>query len=492
MNKFDQILISGGDERQSMDGLINTYGCSPYPDPRMAYGFSTANTVSEQAYNYAYNKYLSHSKSGKNDNDFINDCYMSVWSSFIRNYKIESNFSKIFGPSGTDLELATLTDVLIKSKSNSLTNIILGVDEVGSGTSYIANGEYFSNISVFDHKVKKGNKIENFEKVSISTQFIDTRTTTGKLKEENELLDEIYQIASKAIKEKSRPLIHLVYKSKTGSINYEYKKLKKAMQQHKNKYDVVVDACQGRICGETLNYFLHDGSYVMLTGSKFFGGPPFSGILLFKNSFKKLDRSLAKGISKFFSYNEWKDDYVEKRANLGLALRWLAAEFEMNSYFNICLSKREEIFFIFDSTLSEYVKDSKIFEYALPFDETNKYVLNSHCSEKSNIHTLKIKHENSYLNFENAKKLYKLLYSYRYQHSDKFKDVNSVARSIFTGQPVRIPNKTNKDTGNIRLSLGAPLMSMLQSLTAAEIKDYFLNDFRAIEEKSEFILKELI
>lgn len=492
MNKFDQILISGGDERQSMDGLINTYGCSPYPDPRMAYGFSTANTISEQAYNYVYNKYLNYSKSEKNDNDFVNECYSSVWSSIVRNYKIDSNISKIYGPSGTDLELATLTDVLIKSKSNSLTNIILGVDEVGSGTSYIANGEYFSNISVFDHEVKKGNKIENFEKVNISTQFIDTRSSTGKLKEEDELLDEIYETVSKAIKEKSRPLIHLVYKSKTGSINYEYKKLKNAMHRYENKYDIVIDACQGRICSDTLNYFLRDGSYVMLTGSKFFGGPPFSGILLFQDSFKKLDKSLAKGISKFFSYNEWKDDYIENRANVGLALRWLAAEFEMNSYFNINPSKREEIFNIFDSTLSEYVKDSQLFEYTLPFDETDKYLLNPHCSEKSNIHTLKIKHEGSYLNFDDAKKLYKLLYSYRYNHGDKFNNISVISRSIFTGQPVRIPNKMYKNIGNIRLSLGAPLLSMLKALTSTEIKDYFLNDFQTIEEKSAFILKELI
>jgi len=45
--------------------------------------------------------------------------------------------------------------------------------------------------------------------------------------------------------------------------------------------DVIVDACQARIEPETVAAYLRRGWPVIVTGSKFFGGPAFSGAVIF-------------------------------------------------------------------------------------------------------------------------------------------------------------------------------------------------------------------
>jgi hypothetical protein len=43
---------------------------------------------------------------------------------------------------------------------------------------------------------------------------------------------------------------------------------------------VVVDACQGRFRDSMLNKLIEDESIVLITGSKFYRGPPFSGAVV--------------------------------------------------------------------------------------------------------------------------------------------------------------------------------------------------------------------
>ena len=77
--------------------------------------------------------------------------------------------------------------------------------------------------------------------------------------------------------------------------------------------NVIVDACQGRIAPETVASYLGQGWPVVVTGSKFFGGPAFSGAVLFPRarlpSIARRSPPVASG----------------EAASLGAALRWTAA-----------------------------------------------------------------------------------------------------------------------------------------------------------------------
>ena len=117
---------------------------------------------------------------------------------------------------------------------------------------------------------------------------------------------------------------------------------------------VVVDACQGRVTNVEVRNFLDDGAMVLVTGSKFYQGPPFSGALLIP---PELNTALAAAtnnannancealrlpafMSEYFGSADlppeltaWRAQ-LSTRANRGSAVRWLGALAEMEAYHN--------------------------------------------------------------------------------------------------------------------------------------------------------------
>jgi hypothetical protein len=72
-----------------------------------------------------------------------------------------------------------------------------------------------------------------------------------------------------------RPIVYLTHGTKTGLV---------APIAIPPGVDVVVDACQGRVAPNRVAEYLRLGWPVVVTGSKFFGGPAFSGAVLFPRS----------------------------------------------------------------------------------------------------------------------------------------------------------------------------------------------------------------
>lgn len=77
------------------------------------------------------------------------------------------------------------------------------------------------------------------------------------------------------------PLIHSVYGSKTGINQY----LEDQLAQYKNDVEAlggmfIVDSCQNRFDNLWLKKQLKHKMVLLITGSKFFRGPPFSGAVI--------------------------------------------------------------------------------------------------------------------------------------------------------------------------------------------------------------------
>ena len=107
------------------------------------------------------------------------------------------------------------------------------------------------------------------------------------------------------------------------------------------RLDVVVDACQMRVAPERVRACLEAGWMVLLTGSKFFGGPAFAGALLVPAGVAARAPELAPlppGLAGYFTRPEWPGAWqriaadLPERANLGLVLRWQAALWEMRAF----------------------------------------------------------------------------------------------------------------------------------------------------------------
>jgi len=111
-----------------------------------------------------------------------------------------------------------------------------------------------------------------------------------------------------------------------------------------HKVVVAVDACQMRLSRRRLRFYLDRGYMVLVTGSKFFGGPPFSGALLVPSLLSlapQRGEGMAAGLADYANRNDWPQRWsalrsrFESRPNLGQWLRWEAALEEIKAYYAI-------------------------------------------------------------------------------------------------------------------------------------------------------------
>jgi hypothetical protein len=96
----------------------------------------------------------------------------------------------------------------------------------------------------------------------------------------------------------------------------------------------------------------------MFTGSKFYGGPPFSGALLMPRRFHPQNRGLDElpaGFGDYFSAAEMPESWPEIRRalpaepNLGAILRWSAAIAEIEAYYDAPSDARLRILRFFEA-----------------------------------------------------------------------------------------------------------------------------------------------
>ena len=109
---------------------------------------------------------------------------------------------------------------------------------------------------------------------------------------------------------------------------------------------VCIDACQMRVTPEYIRSQLSKGYIVLLTGSKFYGGPPFAGAVLLPpkrareiEELAALEGGIPSGLAEYFTADDVPGDSMPLLKsklppipNTGLALRWTAALHSMERF----------------------------------------------------------------------------------------------------------------------------------------------------------------
>ena len=106
----------------------------------------------------------------------------------------------------------------------------------------------------------------------------DTVKCTGRILEVP--VGQMEAAIGKALAEGCYPLVHVVHGSKTGLVLPHLDDIDRLQLRFGGDVAFVVDACQARITTQAIHDYLARGIIVFLTGSKFMGGPPFSGFAL--------------------------------------------------------------------------------------------------------------------------------------------------------------------------------------------------------------------
>jgi hypothetical protein len=284
--------------------------------------------------------------------------------------------------------------------------------------------------------------------------------------------------------------------------------LKKAFGE---KLQIVVDACQFRLEKSNLHRYLTHGFCVLITGSKFFTGPPFCGALLIPPQFAKHrgEGPLPRGFADYFTRSEVpqsllrRAQYLSPALNLGLLFRWVGALNEMKYFYSVSSRQRTTILRSFRSELIDSIcanPDLHLLE--CPTLDRWKDFDPTLWDAQPTIFSFAVRNPNSsskkWLRIRELKTIYYLLNrdcSTHLPKSASSKERRLAAQKCHIGQPVTIARCTeNGETGALRIACGARLVYGITYDTTLghnpqERFQRELNDARTVLAKVSLILK---
>jgi hypothetical protein len=333
----EHLMGIGGDTRLRLDPAtgLNVYGCSPRPRPwAVTFASSTASSVSERGYDGAEQArrrvLVEAARHGAAESQ--HRAVRRIKDEIRRHYGLTDAVEIVLAPSGTDGELSALAVALLGGEA-PLANILIAPEETGSGVPLAATGRHFATLTARGVAVEKGALIAGFPS-GIELEAVAIRGAQGAMRRDSAIAADCAAAAARALAAGRRVLLHVLDVSKTGvrapgDIPYA---------DHAD-VDIVVDACQARLSAESLRRYLERDFMVLITGSKFFTGPPFAGALLLPPRFAARfagPRALAPGLGDYFGRFDWPAGPaaagLPAEANTGLACRWAAALAEMAAF----------------------------------------------------------------------------------------------------------------------------------------------------------------
>ncbi|PPD45165.1 MAG: hypothetical protein CTY15_05135 [Methylocystis sp.] len=352
-SRLDLILASGGDERIWPDPVTrrNRYGAPTRPAPEeLWFSSSTASAISGRGYAAAAAAFDSLAQEGADLGALFDDIRARILAQFGA-----EGCEAILTASGTEAEFAALA-IAKALLSRPIANIVVAPDETGSGVPLAATGAHFAATAAFEPNVVKGATIAGWEKDDVIMRRVDIRDASGAPRSGAEI-DRLAGLAvAEAIRTGRDALLHLLDASKTGRGGPSRVAAQKILTSAGDRAIVLVDACQLRCSFEQIKADLEAGFLVMITGSKFAGGPPFCGALLIPKD--KVERlrglSLPEGLTAYAARRDWPESFScafdaasFAPANLGMGLRWIAALAEIEAYARIPARLRDDIAALF-------------------------------------------------------------------------------------------------------------------------------------------------
>ena len=365
---FESLLTSGGDERIAIDAATgrNRYG-APAGQARDEIWFSssTASAISPRGYEAALGavRYLAAAPA---------KWPVSGWFDRIRD-RLAVLFGipqaeVILSSSGTELELIAL--FLARTiQHRPLSNVVLAPTETGRGVSLAAAGRHFLGTAPFAAEVERGRLLDGLGETKV--EIVEIRDRDGVPLPADRVDDAVVRSVKTIIARGDDVLLHLLDCSKTSRTGLRRATAAALTAQYPGRLLVVVDACQLRCSREQMRADVDAGFMVMMTGSKFAGGPPFAGALLLPAGIVERLRSakLPNGLLAYTAANDWplgprgrlEGGFVTS-ANFGMGLRWEAALGELESLYALDSALRARVMARFSEVVCRHVSSSSCVE----------------------------------------------------------------------------------------------------------------------------------
>ena len=316
-------LACGGDRRLQIDPLtgLNKYLCPVYPSPQLVcFSSCTASPISDAGWQAARETYarLCSDPGRPIAPEVLQTEAIATAAALRSTLGLEGLAEVLLTPSGTDAMLFAVGLLAAETPGEQITGIMGEASETGAGVPLASAGRHFSDLAAGGEVlVERGTLLHGLPQ-GMRTLHIALRDADGSVRP-SPLVDADFMRAAAQVR--GRPVIHLIETSKTGL---------RAPGYLPEGDDVLVDACQGRLSQSRVRRYLQRGWPVLLTGSKFYGGPAFCGAVLFPAArLAALDlKAVPDGLAAYCHDRA----SGQPAANLGTILRWRAALVEMQLF----------------------------------------------------------------------------------------------------------------------------------------------------------------
>jgi hypothetical protein len=476
------VIASGGDSRSRLNPRtgLNNYGCCPRPRPwAVTFASSTATSISDLAYQRAemQRAALLAASARRPIEDIYPQTLEAVRARLAQVLGLPaSGTDVVLTSSGTDAELYALY-LAQRPAGGRVVNLVVAPDETGSGVLNAAAGRHFSDVTPSGTQVHAGTLVDGFDAGCIEVQSVPVRDETGALLPAHAVDAHVEQLACAAVHSGARVLLHLVDAAKTGMGAPSLRLVTALCRRFGEALDVVVDACQLRLDPSHVRAYLQQGWMLLLTGSKFFTGPPFSGALIVPPRIAVRAGALPPlpaGLADYCSACDWPAHWSAQRAalpawrNFGLLFRWEAALWEMEAFFSVEPQQREQTLHRFIARLREAIARCEVTELAdTPHFDRTLLGAGQGASSLQTILTFAVLKPEAdgglrHMTVDQTQAVYQWLnvdISHQLPLTATEADAVVARRRFHIGQPVKLARCGSTHVGGLRIAAGARLVS---------------------------------
>lgn len=482
VERATQLMTTGGDARIVLDPEtgLNRYFSAPRPSAVLAYASSTANDISPDAFAHVTARLSEIAPSGILSGAAYAGELEQLRTRIRRAYRVPEDVAIVFAPSGTDLEYVALACTAGKA-AHGTHNVLLGADEVGSGCIYSAFGRYFAESTALGVPTKAGQPVPGLGETHVEMIDIPVRDADGYGRRSSEIAAAIEDAVGHGRAAGRHLLIHVVHGSKTGLILPQLGDIDVLRRRHGAAVTFVVDACQARITPEAVAAYLERDAIVFVTGSKFMGGPPFSGFALIPPALARGAAPLPHGFTTLFRRAEWPQGWpggalLQDEANPGLLLRLDASIFELERFSALAPHEISRVILAFHAAVRSEIVEPLGARRVAPYPRGAREEADTHPVEMRTLSTLDLSRlGGGAWALEDAQRWHKAL----------------LTHGIRLGQPVKCVKLPDGRWGaTLRLGL-----TMCQLVAGAGLDDgklgaVFRKDMRAVADALQSVAKQ--
>jgi hypothetical protein len=463
---LDKLLSGGGDPRLTINPAsgFNEYGCQPSPCPdTLSFSSSTATSISQRAYDRARRARETLMQSAIAVG--IDAAFDARTEAMRDELKACLGLSQtktdvVFSPSGTDSQLQALflTRALL---GPALTTVVVAADQTGSGTVNTSRGHHFSAATANGSQVRKGEPIAGLAH-SVDSVALRLFDEAGEGRPQTASDSQVLGAVERSIASGSNVLLQVMDSSKFGWRAPSDQCLDEISARWPGKVQIVVDACQMRLGRARLRKFLDRGYMILITGSKFFTGPPFSGALLVPSALADdLDGAtdIAPGLLEYNSRSDWPRNWPNLRSrfpirtNFGQWLRWEAALEEIGAYYRVPGEFRMMALSTFGNGVERIIASSPSLRLLPPQQRLGDTGADDEELAQRTIFSFVIRQGTNVLSLEGCRTLYRTL-ARGAAGAASADDPENAAKPCLIGQPVALG-----PAAALRISASARLVS---------------------------------